>query len=90
MLDRTSRQPEPLDRDPYRRAGRDDLPATEAELERVVQTRLGLVCRGLREASRQAREGHSEDAAVLVEKLAEDLLMLQGRVRRAAEGAEPC
>jgi hypothetical protein len=75
------------------RAGADAPPGGEGlpHLERLVQNRLGIIRRGLREASRQARCGKGEDAAVLVEKLEEDLQMLQTRVARAAEaGPTPC
>jgi hypothetical protein len=90
MLDRTQPIPPPRTSDGRLtiellavRAGNDAPPP----LELLVEKRLGIVRRGLLEASRQARSGNREDAAVLVEKLAEDLQMLQSRVARAGEAA---
>jgi hypothetical protein len=56
-------------------------------LDVLVQKRLGIIRRGLREARRQVRCGQDEDAVVLVEKLEEDLQMLQNRVARAVDSA---
>jgi hypothetical protein len=54
-------------------------------LDQLVRKRLDLVRGGLREACRQLWSGRDDEAAVLVEKLDEDLAMLQHRVRREVE-----
>ena len=65
------------------RVGRDE--DRLRQLDRLVRKRLDLVRGGLREVCRQARSGRGDEAVVLVEKLEEDLAMLQSRVRREVE-----
>jgi hypothetical protein len=53
-------------------------------VERLVRKRLDVVRGGLREACRQVCTGRTAEAVDLVERLEEDLAMLQRRLGRAA------
>ncbi len=67
--------------------GEDGLGNPLDQMNRLVQNRLSLIRRGLREAHRQAADGRTDDAVLLVERLEEDLKMLQGRLNRECAGA---
>jgi hypothetical protein len=59
-------------------------------LDQLVHKRLEIARDGLDEVRRRARSGRAEDVELLLDKLDEDLHLLQRRVRReVGEASEP-
>jgi carbon storage regulator CsrA len=63
---------------------------TPLRLNQLVDRRLEVARRGLRELRQRLRAGHAADAETILEKLDEDLHLLRRRVSREAEQAPPC
>lgn len=64
-------------------------PPTLLQLDRLVQERLEIARLGLAELRRRIGAGQDADAEILLNKIDEDLDLLQRRVRREVEAAAP-
>lgn len=64
-------------------------PTTLLKLNRLVDRRLAIAHRGLSELHQCLSDGQTEDAAILAEKLDEDLALLRHRLWKEVERAEP-
>jgi carbon storage regulator CsrA len=62
---------------------------TLVQLNQLVDRRLAVAHRGLTELYRHLRSGRLEEAETILDKLHEDLHLLQRRVRREVEKAAP-
>ena len=66
-----------------------DQPPPLLQLDRLLQTRLDIARLGLIELRRRVRAGETPDAETLLDKLDEDLHLLQRRVRGEVARATP-
>lgn len=64
-------------------------PPTLLQLDRLVQKRLEIARLGLTELRSRVDAGQDADAEILLNKIDEDLDLLQRRVRREVEAAAP-
>lgn len=64
-------------------------PSTLLRLNQLVDRRLAVAHRGLAELHRHLRHGQTEDAAVIADKLDEDLRLLRRRLWTEVEQASP-
>ena len=65
----------------------EDAPLTPVRLDQLIARRLEIAGRGLSELRNHLSSGRSEDAALVLDKLDEDLHLLRRRVRRETEQA---